>query len=315
MTIPHAVTRDAINAAYPIIAPHIRRTPVLTVSAANLGLDPNLSPIALKLEFLQYSGSFKARGATYNLMTAPVPEAGVVAASGGNHGAALAWAARRMNAKCKIFVFSFTPKAKIDRIKSFGAEVEPVDGGFDELMSATHAYAEKTGARLVHAYDEVGTLTGQGTCALEFMEDCALDTLLVAVGGGGLIGGIAAYVAGHAKVVAVEPEAAPTLHMALEAGRPIAAPAGGIAADSLGPAQVGNLMFPIAQSSVNASLLVPDSAIAEARQTLWDQARIVTEPGGATALAALLSGAYAPAPGERVGVVLCGANTDAVSFG
>lgn len=310
----HSVTRAAIVAAYPKISSLIRRTPVLQIDAVDLGLRADLRPVSFKLEYLQHAGSFKARGASLNLSQGDTPQAGVVAASGGNHGAALAWAAKRAGVPCKIFVFSFTPQAKIDRIRSFDAEVEPVEGGFDDLMEATYAYRDSTGARMVHAYDEVGTLTGQGTCALEFMEQSQPDTMLVAVGGGGLIGGIAAYLAGETKLVAVEPEAAPTLNMALEAGQPVRAPAGGIAADSLGPAQVGELMFPIAQDFVSSAVLVPDAAIADARRLLWDQARIVTEPGGATALAALLCGAYEPQPDEHVGVVLCGANTDAVQF-
>ncbi|MEL6644045.1 MAG: threonine/serine dehydratase [Pseudomonadota bacterium] len=313
--MPHAVTRKDVEDAYPIIAPHIRRTPVITVAAADLGLDPALPDIAFKLEQLQHTGSFKARGATLSLKTQPIPESGVVGASGGNHGAALAFAAQAAGVPANIFVFDFTPPAKADRIRGYGAEVHPVEGGFDALMIETHRFQEDTGALLVHAYDQPKTLAGQGTVALEFMEQAPLDKVLIAVGGGGLIGGMAAYIETRARIVAVEPEAAPTLHNALNAGGPIQSPAGGVAADSLGPGQVGDLMYPIAADYVDQSVLVPDKAIRAARRLLWDKLRIVVEPGGATALAALISGAYVPEADERLGVLLCGANTDAVNFG
>lgn len=313
--MPHAITRKDVEDAYPIIAPHVRRTPVITVAAADLGLDPTLPDIALKLEQMQHTGSFKARGATLSLKTQPVPPAGVVGASGGNHGAALAFAAQAAGVPANIFVFDFTPAAKADRIRSYGAQVHPVEGGFDALMTATAAFQKDTGALLVHAFDQPKTLAGQGTVALEFLDQAPLDTLLIAVGGGGLIGGMAAYVEGRAKIIAVEPEAAPTLHNALNAGAPIQSPAGGVAADSLGPGQVGDLMYPIAAAHVDASVLVPDDAIRAARRLLWDKLRLVVEPGGATALAALIIGAYQPDKDERMGVLLCGANTDAVDFG
>lgn len=313
--MPHAITRADVEGAYPIIAPHIRRTPVITVAAADLGLDPALPDIALKLEQLQHTGSFKARGATLNLKTRDVPPAGVVGASGGNHGAALAFAAQAAGVPANIFVFDFTPPAKADRIRSYGAKVHPIEGGFDALMAATDAFQRETGALLVHAFDQPKTLAGQGTVALEFLDQALLDTLLIAVGGGGLIGGMAAYVENRAKIIAVEPHAAPTLHNALKAGAPTQSPAGGIAADSLGPGQVGDLMYPIAVDHVDAAVLVTDDAIDAARHVLWDKLRLVVEPGGATALAALITGAYQPAEGERLGVLLCGANTDVVNFG
>lgn len=313
MSKPHIVTRANIDAAHYLIAPHIRRTPVIDVASADLGMNGKL-PVAFKLEQLQHSGSFKARGALNSVLSAKIPEAGVTAASGGNHGAALAFAAKKAGVPCTIFVFDFTPAAKADRIRSYGADVRPVEGGFDALMETTERFAEETGAMMIHAFDAPGTLAGQGTVALEFLEQAEPDTLLVATGGGGLIGGIAAYTQDSAKIISVEPEAAPTLHDALEAGHPVPTPAGGIAADSLGPGQIGELMFPIAQSYVDQAVLVPDDAIRDAWALLWDQLRIVVEPGGAVALAALLSGAYRPEPDERVGVLLCGANTNVVAF-
>ena len=314
MTDPMPVTRADVEAAFGVIETHVRRTPILDVAAADLGLDPSLPPVTLKLEQVQHAGSFKARGAMNTLLTHEVPDVGVTAASGGNHGAALAFAAERAGVPCTIFVFDYTAPAKAERIRSYGAEVRPVEGGFEALMVAAREFAEKTGAMSVHAYDAPPTLAGQGTVALEFLEQARPDTMLVAVGGGGLIGGMAAYTEDRAKIVAVEPEKAPTLRMALDAGRPVPAPAGGIAADSLGPGQIGALMFPIAQSHVDASLLVAEEAIHEAWRLLWDRFRLAVEPGGAVALAALISGAYRPEPGEKLGVLLCGANTDAVRF-
>ena len=313
-TIDLPVTRADVEAAFQVIRPHIRRTPVIEVAAGDLDLDPALPPVVLKLEQLQHTGSFKARGAIFNLSAEEIGETGVVGASGGNHGAALAFAARQAGIPANIFVFTFTPEAKAARIRSYGAAVHRAAEDFDSLMEKTRAFAHETGARLVHAYDQPGTLMGQGTVALEFMEQSAPDTLLVAVGGGGLIGGMAAYVEDRAKIVSVEPESAPTLFNALEAGRPVPSPAGGIAADSLGPVEVGQLMFPIARTHVDLAVTVPDAAIRAAQRLAWDRLRLVLEPGGATALAALLSGAYTPSAGERVGVLLCGANTDAVHF-
>ncbi len=310
----HAVTRADVEAAYALIAPHIRRTPMIEVAPRDLGLPDTLPPLAFKLEQLQHSGSFKARGAMNNILSAEIPKAGVTAASGGNHGAALAFAARHAGVPCTIFVFDFTPAAKADRIRSYGADVRPVSGGFDALMETATAFAAETGALTVHAYDAPGTLAGQGTVALEFVEQARPDTLLVATGGGGLIGGMAAYVEDRTKVVSVEPEAAPTLYRALEAGRPVPSLAGGVAADSLGPGQIGKLMFPIAQNHIDEAVLVPEDAIRDAWALLWDRLRNAVEPGGAVALAALLSGAYRPEPTEKLGVLLCGANTDIVTF-
>lgn len=309
-----ALDRAAIVATETRIRPFVRRTPVIEVAAEDFGLAG--LPLTLKLEFLQHSGSFKARGAFANLLLRQVPEAGVVAASGGNHGAAVAHAARALGVRARIFVPSVASPAKISRIEASGAEL--VVGGelyADALAAAEQCIAE-TGALAVHAYDQRETLLGQGTTALELEEQAPeIDTLLVAVGGGGLIGGIAACLAGRTvRVVGVEPEAAPTLYRALEAGHPVEAPAGGLAADSLAPRQVGSLMFPIAQEHVERVVLVPDEAIAEAQSALWRTLRVASEPGGATAFAALLTGAYQPAPDERVAVLLCGANTHKVDL-
>ncbi|HEV6955114.1 MAG TPA: threonine/serine dehydratase [Promicromonospora sp.] len=307
------VTRPAIRAAADLIRPHVRRTPVLEVDLADLGGPAH--PLALKLECLQHSGSFKARGAFTNLLTSDVPDAGVVAASGGNHGAAVAYAAARLGLPATIFVPSVTSAAKADRIRGYGADLVVGGDRYADALAASEEFVARTGALAVHAYDQPGTLVGQGTLGLEISEDLPdLDTLLVAVGGGGLIGGIAGWFRGDVRVVAVEPEGAPTLHRALAAGEPVDAPAGSVAADSLAPRQVGRHMFPLAQRFVDRSVLVDDDAIVAAQRALWDGARVVAEPGGATALAALLSGAYAPEPGERVAVLVCGANTTAVQL-
>jgi threonine dehydratase len=319
-----AIDRAAVAATEARIRPYIRHTPVIEVEAADFGLGAlglGGRPLALKLEFLQHSGSFKARGAFANLLLRPVPDAGVVAASGGNHGAAVAHAARTLGLRARIFVPSVASPAKIARIEASGAEL--VVGGelYADALAAAEACVAETGALAVHAYDQRETLLGQGTTALELERQLCgpgapgLDTLLVAVGGGGLIGGIGAALAGTGiRIVGVEPEAAPTLHEALRAGRPVDAPAGGLAADSLAPRRVGTLMFPIAQAQVERVVLVPDAAIAEAQSRLWATLRIASEPGGAAALAALLSGAYRPQPGERVAVLLCGANTHKVDL-
>ncbi|MHB1109142.1 MAG: threonine/serine dehydratase [Devosia sp.] len=307
-------TRDSVVAAEAVIRPHIRRTPILRTPAEDFGLSGE--PITFKLEFLQHSGTFKARGAFANMLMRAGTDRGVVAASGGNHGAAVAYAAMRLGHKARIYVPSISSPAKIARIKSYGAEI--VIGGehYAEALAASVQWAEAHGSLQIHAYDQFETLAGQGTTALEWRAQAPeLDTVLVAVGGGGLIGGMAAFYAGDLRIVGVEPEAAPTLHHALVAGEPVDVPVGGVAVDSLGARRVGRLMFPLAKSYVERSVLVSDAAIVDAQKVLWDALRVVTEPGGAAAFAALLSGRYVPAPGEKVGVLLCGANTTAVEFG
>jgi threonine dehydratase len=239
----------------------------------------------------------------------------VVAASGGNHGAAVAYAAMRLGVKARIFVPTVSSAAKISRIRAYGADLVVTGDRYADALAASQTWTAESGALPVHAFDQEETLLGQGTLALELTRQApGLDTLLVSVGGGGLIGGIAAWCGGRPRVIGVEPEAAPTLTRALEAGKPVDAPAGGIAADSLAPRRVGELMFPIAQAHIVRVLLVSDAAIRQAQDALWATLRVVAEPGGAAAFAALLSGAYVPAPGERVGVVVSGGNTTAVDF-
>ena len=310
--MPLPVTRADVDAAWEIIRPHIRRTPVIEVAAEDLGLSG--PPVAFKLEFLQHTGSFKARGAILNLLTREVPPAGVAAASGGNHGAAVAWAARRAGVPANIFVPAISSPAKIARIESYGATLHVGGAAYAEALAACEAFQARTGAIGIHAYDAPETLAGQGTTAREFDEDAGVDTILVATGGGGLIGGMAAWAEGRPKIVSVEPETSACLHAALAAGEPVDVPVSGLAVDSLGAKRVGALPFAVAEAHVASAVTVPDDAIRAARAWLWENLRIVTEPGGATALAGLLSGAHTPEPGERVGVLLCGANTGAVSF-
>jgi threonine dehydratase len=308
------ITRQDIARTYEQIRPYIRRTPVIEIEGADFGLAG--SQMVLKLEFLQHAGSFKARGAFANMLLREIPEAGVVAASGGNHGVAVAFAANRLGKPARIFVPSVASPAKISRIRQCGAELVVTGERYADALEASRVWAASSGALPIHAFDELETLLGQGTAALELEQQAGnLDTLLVAVGGGGLIGGIAAWHAGALRLIGVEPENAPTLTRALAAGRPVDAEAGGIAADSLAPKQVGALMFPLARQFVDRVVLVPDPDIAAAQQKLWDVVRIVTEPGGAAAFAALLSGRYCPSKGERVGVILCGANTTLDDFG
>jgi threonine dehydratase len=249
------------------------------------------------------------------MLTRTMPAAGVVAASGGNHGVAVALAARKLRVPAKIFVPTVSSQAKQEQIRRLGAEL--VIGGerYADALAASKQWIESSGALEVHAYDQLETLTGQGTLGLEIEHQCPqLDTLLVAVGGGGLIGGIAAWYRGRIKLVSVEPETAPTLAKAMAAGRPVDAEAGGIAADSLAPRRVGELMFPLAKKFVSETVLVEDEAIRDAQKQLWQNLRIAAEPGGAAAFAALLSRRYLPTPGERVGVIVCGGNTSAVNF-
>jgi threonine dehydratase len=308
-----AIDRAAIERTYAVIAPHLRLTPVVEIAGEDFGLTD--CRLVFKLEQLQHGGSFKARGAFANLSLREIPPAGVVAASGGNHGVAVALAAHRLGIPATIFVPRVASPAKMQKIREHGAELVVVSDRYADALVASDAHAVHTGALRVHAYDQAETLLGQGTVALELERQAhGLDTLLVAVGGGGLIGGVAAYSEGRVELIGVEPETAPTLTEARRAGRPVDAEAGGIAADSLAPKRVGELMFPIAQRHVRDVLLVTDAAIADAQRALWSTLRIAVEPGGAAALAALLSRRYRPRPHQRIGVLLCGANTDAVDF-
>jgi len=306
-------SRETIASAYGVIGPHIRRTPVVAANGADFGLDP--IALTFKLELLQHAGAFKTRGAFANLLMRRIPAAGVVAASGGNHGVAVAYAAMKLGVRAKIFLPTISSPAKIARIRGCGADLVVEGEGYADALAASEAWIGQSGALAVHAFDQTETLLGQGTVGLELEEQAPeLDTLLVPVGGGGLIGGIAAWYGGRIKIVGVEPEASPTLHRALAAGEPVNAEAGGIAAESLAPRRVGTLMFPIAQRHVERVVLVTDEAIRQAQKALWSALRIVAEPGGAAAFAAVLSRRYRPRPGERVGVLVSGGNTVAVDF-
>jgi threonine dehydratase len=313
MVLDETVSRERIEACYRLIRPHVRRTPVVALAGDEVGVAG--AGIALKLEQLQHSGAFKVRGAFANLLMRQIPAAGVVAASGGNHGAAVAYAAMKRGVPAKIFVPDIASPAKIARIRACGANLVVGGAFYAEALAASRRWAEETGALPIHAFDQVETMLGQGTIALELAEQTPdLDTILVAVGGGGLIGGVAAFCSGKPRVIGVEPEASPTLYRALEAGHPVDAETGGIAADSLAPLRVGEQVFPIAQRFVDRVVLVTDAAIRQSQETLWSVLRVVAEPGGAAAFAALISKRYEPAPGERVGVVVSGGNTVAVDF-
>jgi threonine dehydratase len=303
----------SIRATAERIAPFVRRTPVIAVDGADFGLDG--TRIVFKLEFLQHAGSFKTRGAFNSLLTHAIPPVGVAAASGGNHGAAVAFAAMKRRLPATIFVPTVASPAKIEQIRGYGAKLEVGGDRYADALEASERWISRSGAVAIHAYDQLPTLQGQATVGLEMEEQVPdLDALLVAVGGGGLVGGIASWFAGRLPVIGVEPEEAPTLTRALEAGEPVDSPAGGIAADSLAPRRVGSLMFPIALRYMAGTVLVTDDAIRDAQRALWKTLRIVAEPGGAAAFAALLSGAWKPPPRGTVGVVLCGANTTAVEF-
>jgi threonine dehydratase len=311
--MPDPIGSSAIARVEQLIRPHIRRTPIMEIDAADVGLAPR--PLCLKLELFQHSGSFKARGAFANLLLRQAAPVGVVAASGGNHGVAVAYAARRLGVKAKIFVPSVSSPAKVARIRDYGADLAIEGDRYADALAASETWAVQTGALPVHAFDQNETMLGQGTLAMELEQQApSLDTLLVAVGGGGLIAGIAAWYRGRLKVVGVEPRAAPTLTKALAAGRPVDAEAGGVAADSLAPRRVGERVFPIVKAHVADVVLVTDETIVQAQKALWRAVRVVAEPGGAAAFAALLSGAYHPQAGERVGIVISGGNSAAVDF-
>ncbi|HEY3878248.1 MAG TPA: threonine/serine dehydratase [Trebonia sp.] len=294
------ITRAEIRRAYDTIRPYLRRTPVVDVELTG--------PVTLKLEQLQCAGSFKARGAFTNLLLRDVPPAGVAAASGGNHGVAVAYAAHRLGIPARIFVPAVSSPAKIERIREL-ADLVIAGDRYADALQAAEQWAAASGAMSVHAFDQRETILGQATLALELDEQARpLDTVLVPVGGGGLIAGIAAYFAGTVRVIGVEPDGAPTLERARAAGAPVDAPAGSIAVDALAPRRVGELVFPITQAYVDNVVLVGDDAIRRAQRALWQSARIAAEPAASVGVAALLEGAYKPAPGERVAVVISGAN-------
>jgi len=308
-----AVTREMIEAAHGRIAPHVRRTPVLATAAGELGVR---APLTLKLELLQHTGSFKARGAFNRILSAAewdeVPPAGLIAASGGNHGAAVAFAARRLGYPAEIFVPASSPPMKRDRITSFGATVRVVDGLYDDAQAAADVRQSATGALLIHPFDHPHVVAGQGTMARELDDQLTdgYDTLVVATGGGGFTAGQAAWVRGSRKVVSVEPETSRCLHAAREAGWPTPVPVSGLAADSLGARQIGDVAWSVVEQFVDEAVLVPDEAIRRAQRSLWQELRLVAEPGGAAALAAVQCGAYVPGADERVVVVVCGSNAD-----
>ena len=302
------VSPEDIESAARRIRGHVRVTPVLDVAAGTFGMS---TPLGVKLELLQHTGSFKPRGAFNNLLAGTLPPAGVAAASGGNHGIAVAYAASRLGVRARIFVPTLASPVKVARIRGYGAEAVVQGERYVEALALCEAYQRESGAMPVHAYDSEATIAGQGTLGREWQDQRpGLDTLLVAVGGGGLIAGIAAWYQGRVRIVSVEPERARALHAALEAGRPLEVPVGGIAADSLGASKLGAIPFTLVSPYVAPAVLVTDEAIEEAQRRLWRDIRIAAEPGGATALAALISGAYAPAPDERVGVLVCGGNVD-----
>jgi threonine dehydratase len=307
------VDRPAIAATEPLIRPYIRRTPVMEAGGEEFGLDA--AKLTFKLELFQHAGSFKTRGAFANLLLREIPPAGVVAASGGNHGAAVAFACRRLGIPARIFVPRVSSPAKVARIRDAGADLSIVGERYADALAASESWGRESGALPIHAFDQTETLLGQGTLGLELADqapDC--QTLLVAVGGGGLIAGVAASYAGGIRIVGVEPEGAPTLTRALEAGKPVDAPTEGIAADSLAPARIGERVFPIARRFVERVVLVTDDEIRQSQAALWRHLRVVAEPGGAAAFAAVLSGRYRLSPGEHIGIVVSGGNTTAVDF-
>ena len=307
-----SVTQDEIRSASTRIEEYVRKTPVMHLAANDLGLG---SPIHLKLELFQHSGSFKARGAFNALLSGDVPKAGVVAASGGNHGAAVAFAAARLGIPARIFVPEIAGPTKIGLIRAAGVVPDVVPGAYADAFTASEAFRIESGAMSIHAYDAPSTLTGQGTLGLEIEEQLPeIDELLVSVGGGGLIGGIASWFQDRVKVIAVEPENAPALNAALQRGPETDVNVSGVAANSLGARRIGRMCYDIAKAQDLQSVLVTDDAIMDAQRLLWSSARIAVEPGGAAALAALTSRAYVPDHGKNVAVLICGGNVDPSPF-
>lgn len=298
----------AIAEAAGRIAGHVRPTPVIEVGIGS-------GSVVLKLELLQHTGSFKPRGAFNRILSADVPEAGVIAASGGNHGLAVAYAASKLGIASEIFVPEVTPAVKVERLRSYGAEVTVIGEFYADALDASTERAQGTDALVIHAYDQPEVVAGQGTLGMELMGQASgIDTILVSVGGAGLIGGIAGWVAGRAQIIGVEPRLAPTLAQALEADQPVDVEVGGIAADSLGAKRVGDIAFEQCRLYVDRVVLVGDSQIASAQRWIWEELHLIAEPGGATALAPLLDGSYVAEPGERVAVIVCGSNTDPARF-
>ncbi len=312
--VTDSVTRTAIEAMEPLIRPFVRITPVISLDRSELGLPPG--PLTIKLEQLQHTGSFKARGAFANLLMRLVPAAGVVAASGGNHGAAVAYAAGVLGIPARIFVPTVSSAAKVSRIRSYGADLVVAGATYSDALALSQRWAADSGAMPVHAFDQVETMLGAGTLALELIRQApGATTVLAGIGGGGLLSGIAGAYSGRARIVGAEPDGAPTMTEALNAGRPVDAVTGSVAVDSLAPRQVGALTFSMISHHAERVVLVSDEAIVRSQQLLWDRLRVVAEPGACAALAALLAGRYEPGADEHVAVVVSGANTTAVNFG
>lgn len=306
------ITNEDIRMAAQRIAPYIRTTPVIRLEDSWFDVPGDTF---LKLESLQVTGSFKPRGAFNRLLSGAIPPAGVIAASGGNHGIAVAYAAQKLGARAEIYVPSLATALKRKMLTDLGAQVVVAGENYVEALAASEARAAETGALRVHAFDDPVTVAGQGTIAIELEAQVPdVDTILVSVGGGGFIGGIAAWFGGRVKIVAVEPTQCPTLNRALLAGTAVDVDTGGIAADSLGCKRIGDVPFSVLLPTVSDSVLVSDDEIREAQRILWEKLRIASEPGGATAFAALVSGAYVRSPGEKIAVVICGGNADPGSF-
>ena len=316
MPTESAVSRADIEAAHTRIRAHVRRTPLIETASPL----PGAPSVSLKLELLQHSGSFKARGAFNNLLQRQAPPVGCATASGGNHGAAVAYAAQRLGVAAKIFVPSISSRAKIAKIRAYGAEVHVEGKDYFDAQALCDAYVAETGALKIHPYDAAETIAGQGTVGLEWEQDLArlgiaeLDTVLVAVGGGGLIAGLAAWFDGRVKLIGVEPEGSRAMDAALRATEPVEVPIQSIAADSLGARKIGAMAFAICKTRVDRIALVSDDQIVAAQRLLWRDYSLIAEPGGAAAFAALYSGAYVPAADERVGVLICGSNADLDAF-
>ena len=295
---------NLIKTASARVTPYIRQTPVVTFETRTV-----TQPVTLKLEQLQHAGSFKTRGAFNTLLGTEPPAAGLVAASGGNHGAAVAYAAQRLGFPARVYVPEIAGPAKISLIRACGADLQVVPGAYSNALEQAKAWEEKTGAMQIHAYDAEATVAGQGSCFVEWeQQGLNADTVLIAVGGGGLIAGALGWFQGRCKIVAVEPERCATLHAALSASAPVNVEVSGVAANALGAQKIGTICFDLAQSTGIESVLVSDAAITQAQRRLLQDLKQVVEPAGAAALAAVLSGAYTPEPDERLAVLVCGGN-------
>jgi threonine dehydratase len=312
--VTDSVTRPAVEAVESLIRPFLRITPVIDLDRSEFGLPPG--PLTVKLEQLQHTGSFKARGAFANMLLRTLPAAGVVAASGGNHGVAVAYAAGVLGVPARIFVPTVSSAAKVDRIRGYGANLVVEGATYSDALDLSEQWAASSGALPVHAFDQVETMLGAGTVGLELRRQApAATTVLAGIGGGGLLSGIAGAYGGRVRIIGAEPDGAPTMTEALKAGQPVDAPAGSVAVDSLAPRRVGALTFTMISYYAERVVLVSDEAIRQAQHLLWDRLRVVAEPGACAAFAALLTGRYEPEPAEHVAVVVSGANTTAVSFG